>query len=141
MKGTTSDEVKVTCDPKFLSSILYIHTLNIHAPIVPLFKERRNTTVSLDLLTVNRCWLFMNSDLVTKAKWKGKLFGRVRLFATPWTLTGSSVHGILQARILEWVAIAFFLQGIFPTQGLNLGLPRCRQMLYHLSQKQSSVAK
>ena len=28
--------------------------------------------------------------------------------ATPWTsLPGSSVHGISQARILEWVAIAF----------------------------------
>ena len=25
------------------------------------------------------------------------------------------------------------LQGIFPTQGLNLGLPHCRQILYHLS--------
>ena len=24
-----------------------------------------------------------------------------------WSLPGSSVHGILQARILEWVAIAF----------------------------------
>ena len=34
---------------------------------------------------------------------------------------GSSVHGILQPRILEWVAIPF-LQGIFPTQGLNLSL-------------------
>ena len=32
---------------------------------------------------------------------------------------GSSVHGILQARILEWVAY-FLLQGIVPTQGLNL---------------------
>ena len=31
---------------------------------------------------------------------------------------GSSVHMILQARILEWVAIAFS-QGIFLTQGLN----------------------
>ena len=30
---------------------------------------------------------------------------------------GSSVHGILQARILEWVAIPFS-KGIFPTQGL-----------------------
>ena len=29
-----------------------------------------------------------------------------------------SVHGILQARILEWIAYAL-LQGIFPTQGLN----------------------
>ena len=32
---------------------------------------------------------------------------------------GSSVHGILQARTLEWVSMIFFLQGIFPTQGLN----------------------
>ena len=34
------------------------------------------------------------------------------------SLLGSSVHGILQARILEWVAISF-VQGIFPTQGSN----------------------
>ena len=27
----------------------------------------------------------------------------------------------------------FLLQGIFPTQGLNLGLPHCRQTLYYLS--------
>ena len=27
--------------------------------------------------------------------------------ATPWTPPGSSVHGIFQARILEWVAIPF----------------------------------
>ena len=45
---------------------------------------------------------------------------------------GSSIHGILQARILEWVAISFS-RGIFPTQGLNLGLLHCRQILYHLS--------
>ena len=32
---------------------------------------------------------------------------------------GPSVHGILQARILEW---HFLLQGIFPTQGSNLSL-------------------
>ena len=31
----------------------------------------------------------------------------VRLFATPWasSLPGSFLHGILQARVLEWVAI------------------------------------
>ena len=27
----------------------------------------------------------------------------------------------------------FLLQGIFPTQGLNLGLPHYKQKLYHLS--------
>ena len=47
-------------------------------------------------------------------------------------LPGSSVHGILQARILEWVVIPF--QGIFLTQGLLY----CRQILYHLSHQGSS---
>ena len=34
----------------------------------------------------------------------------VQLLATPWTANppGSSVHGISQARILDWVAISFF---------------------------------
>ena len=45
---------------------------------------------------------------------------------------GSSVHGILQARILEWVAMPSS-RGIFPTQGSNLVLLHCRQILYHLS--------
>ena len=44
----------------------------------------------------------------------------------------SSVHGILQARVLELVAISFS-RGIFPTQGLNPGLLHCRQILYHLN--------
>ena len=42
---------------------------------------------------------------------------------------GSSVLGILQARILERVVMPS--QGIFPTQGSNLGLLHCRQILYH----------
>ena len=62
---------------------------------------------------------------------------------------GSSVHGILQARILEWTAMPSsrgsswprgwtqvshvagrfaLLQGILPTQGWNSGLPRCREI-------------
>ena len=31
------------------------------------------------------------------------------------------------------------LQGIFPTQGLNLGLQHCRQILYQLSHQQSPI--
>ena len=45
---------------------------------------------------------------------------------------GSSLHGILQARILEWVSHSP-LQEIFLTQGSNpclLGLPHWRQILY-----------
>ena len=49
---------------------------------------------------------------------------------------GSSVHGILQARILEWVAIPFS-RGITPTQGWNPGLLHRRQILYCLSHQGS----
>ena len=47
-----------------------------------------------------------------------------------------SVHGILQAKILEWVAFPFS-RGFFQTQGSNLGLPHCRRILYQLSHKGS----
>ena len=38
------------------------------------------------------------------------------------------------------VGCHFLLQEIFPTQGLNPGLPHCRQMLYHLSHQGSYQA-
>ena len=42
----------------------------------------------------------------------------VQLFETLWTVTHQApVHGILQARTLEWVAISFSRD--LPTQGLN----------------------
>ena len=47
---------------------------------------------------------------------------------------GFYVHGILQARILEWIVMPS-LQEIFPTHGLNLSLLHCMWNLYHLSHK------
>ena len=59
------------------------------------------------------------------------------LFGTPWTVTyqippsmGFSNTG---------VGCHFLLQGIFLTQGSNLGLPHCRQMLYCLSHQGSPI--
>ena len=42
-----------------------------------------------------------------------------------------TVHGILQARV------GSLLQGVFPTQGWNPGLPHCRRILYQLSHRGS----
>ena len=47
------------------------------------------------------------------------------------SLPGSSVHGVLQARILEWVAIPFSRRS--STQESNWGLPHYRQILYQMS--------
>ena len=49
---------------------------------------------------------------------------------------GSLVHGIFQARILEWVSLPFS-KGVFPTQISNPGLLHCLQILYHLSHQGS----
>ena len=46
---------------------------------------------------------------------------------------GSSFHGTLQARILEWVTIPFSVQRVFLAQGSKLGLLRCRKILHHLN--------
>ena len=56
-----------------------------------------------------------------KSKWK--LLSCVGLFATPWNSPGQNTR--VDSRSL--------LQGIFPTQGSNPGLPHCRQILYQLS--------
>ena len=52
------------------------------------------------------------------------------------SLPGSSVHGILQARILEWIAVV--LQEFFLTQGSNPGLLHCRQILYRWATREAS---
>ena len=49
-----------------------------------------------------------------------------------YNLPGSSVHGVLQARILEWVAVPLS-RGSSQTQELKLGILYCRQILYCLN--------
>ena len=63
-------------------------------------------------------------------------YGKVKVAHLYLILCNPMVHGILHARILEWVAFPL-LQGIFPTQGLNPGLLHCRWILYQLSHKGS----
>ena len=49
----------------------------------------------------------------------------VRPWNSPGKNTGAGCHSLLQ--------------GIFPTQGLNLGLLHCKQILYHLSHQAESA--
>ena len=97
-------------------------------------------------------YLIMNASKMRQKALIGKLVSFVKLKVTqsclslcdpidcslPW-FHGSSVHGILQARILEWVGHSL-LQGIFPTQGSNPCLLHCRWSLYHLSHQESPVS-
>ena len=62
-----------------------------------------------------------------------------------YSLPGSSVHGVLQARILEWVSSTgerfpspgVLLDPLDLLQGSNSGLLHYRQILYHLSYQRS----
>ena len=53
---------------------------------------------------------------------------------------GSAVHGILQARILEWVAISSS-KGSSQRRDQTRDLPHCRQILYPLSHEGSCQVK
>ena len=58
------------------------------------------------------------------------LFSCVQLFATP---PSSSVQGILQARILEWVAISFSMGSLGPRDWTSISWVSWmdRQIIYH----------
>ena len=61
-------------------------------------------------------------------------FSHVQLFATPWTVAphppGFSVHGIFQARKLEWVAISYSMGWDLPNPGVSCDSCIGRQILY-----------
>ena len=54
-------------------------------------------------------------------------------------LPGSSVHGISQARILEWVAIFFFRASSQPR--IEPRSPAFRQILYYLSHQRNPIMR
>ena len=54
------------------------------------------------------------------------------------SLPGSSVHGIFQARIPEWVAMPFPGR-VFLTRESNLCLLHCRWILYHWASKEAQL--
>ena len=71
-------------------------------------------------------------------KKKVKSLSCVQLFATPWTIPTRLLGPWHSPGKSTGVGCHFPLQGIFPTQGSNPGLPHCKQTLYHLSHQGSS---
>ena len=76
------------------------------------------------------------------------LLMKVKCVSHPIVSNSLQPHGLYSTRILcPWnfpgkntgVGCRFLLQGIFPTQGSNLGLLHCRQILYCLSHHRSPM--
>ena len=97
-------------------------------------------------------WISKFSFLWSRGFWRTELpeevkpLSLVRLFATLWTVAYQAPPPMGFSRLLHpWdfpgkstgVGCHFLLQGIFPTQGSNPGLPYCRQTLYRLNHQGS----
>ena len=85
------------------------------------------------MLTIYCTWIF--------TAWvHAKLLQLCQLFVTLWTLAHQAplFMEILQARILEWVAIPSS-RGSSQPRDSNPGLLHCRQPLYHLSPQGAQI--
>ena len=64
-------------------------------------------------------------------------FSCVQLFVTLWTVACQALLSMEFSRQEYWSLLPFASSGIFPTQGLNVGVLHCRHILYHLSHQGS----
>ena len=85
--------------------------------------RKTSTSVSLTMPKSFTVWITINCGKLLKWEWKWKSLSHVSLFATPWNSPGQNTG----------VGSHSLLQGIFPTQESNPGLPHCRWILYQLS--------
>ena len=92
------------------------------------------------LSCMSSLYVLDTKPLSDKRKVKVKLLSRVWLFATPWTVAYQAPPSMGFSRHEYWSGFHFLLQRIFLTQGSNLGLLHCRQMLYGLSHQGSLLS-
>ena len=95
-------------------------------------------------------WTATKAMLIKWNYYTIKIDSTIKISLSKWShsVVSNSLrpHGLQLTRLLHpWgfpgksteVGCYFLLQRIFPTQGLNPGLPHCRQMLYHLNHQGS----
>ena len=59
--------------------------------------------------------------------------------ATPWTVAHQAPLSMEFSRQEYWSGCCFLPQGIFPSQGSNLGLPHHKQFLYRLTTREAHI--
>ena len=96
-----------------------------------LFMEKERSGMRFTEMESKTSLKVLYNTVFTLVKWKWKLLSHVSLWPhvlySPWNSPGQNTG----------VGSLSLLQGIFPTQEPNLGLPHCRWILYHLSHKAS----
>ena len=82
--------------------------------------------MSIELVMPSNHLILPHPLLLLPSIFPRKLLSHFQLFATLWTIQSREFSGRNTG-----VCSLLLLQGIFPTQGSNLGLLHCRQILYH----------
>ena len=81
------------------------HITRYLCPILCSFENQQSKIIGYKLSMYSQCYYYFRKVVLPQYVDYVKVT-RVQLFVTPWP-SGSSVHEILQASILEWVAIPF----------------------------------
>ena len=109
-------------------------TATFKAPFITSFSTTRmNYFYNTDVLTIYEQICFCVALSLLSCVW---------LFATPCSKGYVARHAALSvgfSRQESWSGLHALLQGIFPTQGSNPGLPRCRWIFYPLSHQRSPL--
>ena len=90
-----------------------------------IWATREASNVARSWLCCNRMYMCVSCSVVSNSLRTHGL--EPTRFLCPWDFPGKNTG----------VGFHSLLQGIFPTQGSNLGLVHCRQILYHLSHQGS----
>ena len=97
-------------------------------------KENKTDTIfSLTEFRVKYMLVVRQTVLIMEDHGSGLVARLCPALVTSWTIAHQASPlsmGFLRQEY--WSGCHFLLQGIFPTQGLSLGLLHCRQILYHL---------
>ena len=96
------------------SDVLYLLCPSIHV-CIPLLKEFHSVFIFRSFLS-NPFLESESCSVMSDSSWLHELY-------SPWNSLSQNT----------WVGSLSLLQGIFPTQESNQGLPHCRQILYQLS--------
>ena len=142
------DAVKVTAgwpqpkDPRTAGPSGSLAQIGVWQPILSSFRLPRDNWPGDEKVFLNSIF-FLKIFLLAyyyRVKWSRevKLLSCVWLFATPWTVAYKAPLSMNFPGKSTRVGCHFLLQGIFPAQGLNPGLPHCRQTLYCLSHQGSA---
>ena len=96
-----------------------------------------------EVILIWSLWHSVWDFALTSQQWKVKMLvtqsGLTLCDPMDYSPPGSSVHGISQARILDWVA--FTSPGDLSDPGIKPGSLYCRQILYHLSHQVSLLMR